>query len=239
MLRLVCTCDRDVLRLSPRYGPFAHHGEDWGGPGGSITVGIVGNVPAIPLPRPDVVTPNRVVDNSKGLFKSEPKPVPKPPPDAMPIPEIRDETSRRRLFTRPSKVLENPDRRRRTNAIPYGGGGTPTIPVTSFAMGAGTTQAGLSLQRSGRRRFRLALLVVRGGGAAAHQQQLAAVDRRPERGLRAARGRDVHDFARRHGHEHSGHAKRATTTRWIARRCARFSHPVRSTACRAHIRARR
>ncbi len=124
-----------------------HHGEDWGGPGGSISVGIVGSVPAIPLPRPDVVTPNRVVDNSKGLFKSEPKPVPKSPPDAVPIQKFQMKKPPK-IISRPSKVLENPIPPP-TNAIPYGGGGTPTIPVTSFAMGAGTTQAGLSFNGVG------------------------------------------------------------------------------------------
>ena len=43
-------------------------GENWGGPGGSVTVGLVGNVPAIPLPHPDISTTSRVVDNTKGLY---------------------------------------------------------------------------------------------------------------------------------------------------------------------------
>jgi periplasmic protein TonB len=121
---------------------LSRSGENWGGPGGSITVGVVGSVPAIPLPRPEVESPNRVVDESKGLFKSEPQPVPKPPPDAVPIPKF-EKNKPPKYVTRPSKVLENPTPPP-TNAIPYGGGGTPSIPVTSFAMGAGTTQAGLS-----------------------------------------------------------------------------------------------
>lgn len=120
---------------------FSNRGESWGGPGGSITVGLVGNVPAIPLPRPDVVSENRVVDESKGLFKAEPVAPPKPPPDAVPIPKF-EKNKPPKYVTKPSKVLEN-----RTppppNAIPYGGGGTPTVPTTSFALGAGTSQAGL------------------------------------------------------------------------------------------------
>src|ERR1700691_5913007 len=67
---------------------YSHSGDNWGGPGGSVTVGIVGSVPAIPLPTPDVESQNRVVDNSKGLFKAEPKPIPKPETDATPIPEL-------------------------------------------------------------------------------------------------------------------------------------------------------
>jgi periplasmic protein TonB len=120
---------------------FSDRGENWGGPGGSITVGLVGNVPAIPLPHPDVVSDNRVVDESKGLFKSEPAAPPKPPPDAVPIPKF-EKNKPPKIVTRPSKVLENPTPPP-PNAIPYGGGGTPTVPTTSFALGAGTTQAGL------------------------------------------------------------------------------------------------
>ena len=49
---------------------FSHTGEDWGGAGGgAITVGLVGNVPGVTLPRPDVVTENRVVDQTKGLYQ--------------------------------------------------------------------------------------------------------------------------------------------------------------------------
>jgi protein TonB len=118
---------------------FSHPGADWGGPGGSVTVGVVGSVPAIPMPRPEIETPNRVVDESKGLFKPEPQP--KPMPDATPIPKFeRDKPPK--YITRPSKVLENPTPPP-PNAIPYGGGGTPTIPTTSFALGAGQTQASL------------------------------------------------------------------------------------------------
>lgn len=126
---------------------LSHSGENWGGPGGSISVGIVGSVPAIPLPRPDIESPNRVVDESKGLFKSEPQPALKPPPDAVPIPKF-EKNKPPKYISRPSKVLENPTPPP-TNAIPYGGGGAPSIPVTSFAMGAGTTQAGLGFSGVG------------------------------------------------------------------------------------------
>ena len=36
---------------------YSHTGENWGGPGGAITVGVVGSLPAVPLPRPDVEIP--------------------------------------------------------------------------------------------------------------------------------------------------------------------------------------
>jgi periplasmic protein TonB len=127
---------------------LSHRGEGWGGPGGSVTVGLVGNVPAIPLPQPDVVSPNRVVDESKGLYKTEPQPKPKPTPEATPIPKF-EKNKPPKYITRPSKVLENPTPPP-TNAVPYGGGGTPTVPVTSFTMGAaGATAAGMAVTGAG------------------------------------------------------------------------------------------
>jgi len=128
-------------------GFLAKRGEPWGGPGGSVTVGVVGSVPAIPMPRPEMETPNRVVDESKGLYKAEPKAPPKPKPDATPIPKF-ERNKPPKYITQPSKVLENPTPPP-PNAIPYGGGGTPTIPYTSFAMGAGQTAAGLSFNGVG------------------------------------------------------------------------------------------
>jgi periplasmic protein TonB len=128
--------------LGGMYSYFYARSADWGGPGGSITVGIVGSLPAIPLPRPEVVSENRVVDESKGLYKTEPAAPPKPPVDATPIPKF-ERNKPPKYVTRPSKVLEN-STPPPTNAIPYGGGGTPTVPTTSFALGGGTTQAGLS-----------------------------------------------------------------------------------------------
>ncbi|HXJ15743.1 MAG TPA: TonB family protein [Candidatus Polarisedimenticolia bacterium] len=125
---------------------FVRRGESWGGPGGSVTVGIVGSVPAIPLPRPEVATSSRVVDESKGLYKSEPKA--KPEPDATPIPKF-ERNKPPKYVTRPSKILENPTPPP-PNAVPYGAGGTPSIPITTFALGAtGTTQAGLGFGAPG------------------------------------------------------------------------------------------
>lgn len=126
---------------------LSHRGELWGGTGGgSVTVGLVGSVPGIPLPRPDVVTTSRVVDESRGLYKSEPQPKAPPPPDATPIPKfVKNKPPH--YVTRPSRVLENPAQPP-PGAIPYGGGGTPTMPYTSFSMGAGT-QGGLGFTGAG------------------------------------------------------------------------------------------
>jgi len=132
---------------------YSRTGNDWGGPGGAITVGVVGSLPAVPLPTPEVVTPSRVVDESKGLYKAEPPAAPPiVPPDALPIPKF-DKVKPPKYVTRPSKVLENP-KPPPPNAVPYGGGGTPTVPTTSFAMGPGTAaQAGMGFEGPGAGNF--------------------------------------------------------------------------------------
>jgi periplasmic protein TonB len=127
--------------------PTPHEG-GWGGPGGSISVGIVGSVPAavpaIPLPQPDTVTENRVVDESKGLYKSEPEPKPKVE-DATPLPKF-EKNKPPKYISKPSKLLENKTPPPQ-NAVPYGGGGTPAVPysaATTFTLGSGSTQAGMA-----------------------------------------------------------------------------------------------
>lgn len=127
-------------------GFYTNRGDLWGGPGGAISVGLVGSVPGVPMPRPEVETQNRVVDESKGLYKSEPQPKVQPPPDATPIQKF-ERNKPPKYVTRPSKVLENPTRPPE-NAVPYGGGGAPTVPYTSFSMGAGT-QGGLGFNGIG------------------------------------------------------------------------------------------
>jgi periplasmic protein TonB len=131
---------------------YNHQGDSWGGPGGAVTVGVVGSLPAVPMPQPDVETTSRVVDESKGLYKTEPKPELPPPPDVTPIPKF-EKNKLPKYVTRPSKVLENPAPPP-PNAVPYGGGGTPTVPYSSFAMGAGSsTQAGMGFEGPGAGNF--------------------------------------------------------------------------------------
>lgn len=141
-----------LLVISVFYAPTK---ENWGSPGGgSVKVGLVGSVPQIPLPQPVMETPNRVVDTTKGLYKEEPPKVETPPPDAIPIPKIpkikppkpakeENVTPVRPKPSHPSKVLENPAVPP-PNVVPYGQGGAPTVPATSFAIGQGNTQAGIS-----------------------------------------------------------------------------------------------
>jgi len=125
---------------------LSHRGETWGGPGaGAMTVGLVGNLAGVPLPRPEVMTPSRVVDETKGLYKSEPKPK-EPETAAKQIPEF-ERNKPPRYVTRPSRVLEN-NTPPPPGAIPYGQGGAPTMPYTQFTMGSGTA-GGLGLTGPG------------------------------------------------------------------------------------------
>lgn len=139
----------------------SHHGENWGAEGGSISVGIAGSVPAIPLPRPDVVSPSRIVDNSRSLYKAPPAPdIKLPPPDAVPLPRFSKlkpppppkkkpvERAEARETPPPPKIhprdiLEN-NTPPPMNAVPDAEHGAPTVPVTTFTMGAGKSQAGLT-----------------------------------------------------------------------------------------------
>ena len=53
----------------------APSGELWGGTGGgAMRVGLVGQLTGVPLPRPEAQTPSRVVDETRGLHESQPKP---------------------------------------------------------------------------------------------------------------------------------------------------------------------
>lgn len=125
---------------------LSHRGDLWGGPGGggAVSVKLVGGLTGVPLPRPETVTENRVVDETKGLYKSEPKPKPPKeiPKDATPIPKFTKE-KQPYYVTRPSKTLEDPTPPPE-NAVPYGQGGSPTVPYSQFGMGAGiATSAGM------------------------------------------------------------------------------------------------
>ncbi len=125
-------------------------GGSWGGSGGgSVSVGLVSSLPAIPLPKPAAVTPSRVVDVTKGLYKSEPTPKVVPPPTAQPIPDFKTGKKPKIVPSRPSKILED-NTPPPTNAVPYGGGGAPSLPYSSPASTiAGATQGGMSFDGSG------------------------------------------------------------------------------------------
>ncbi len=120
----------------------ARSGEAWsGGGGGAVTIGLAAGVPGVPLPRPDVVTTSRTVDPTRGLYKSEPR-AKKPDTSSRQLPEF-ERNKPPRYVTRPSRTLEDTTPPP-TGAIPYGQGGTPSLPYTHFTMGTGTP-GGMSL----------------------------------------------------------------------------------------------
>jgi TonB family protein len=128
---------------------YSHRGDMWGSAGGdnSVSVGLVAKLPGIMLPRPDAVTTSQTVDTSKGLYKEEPKPKPKEiEPDVKKIPEFSKEKAPH-FVTRPSKVFEDKTPPP-TNAVPYGQGGSPALPYSSFAMN-GPTQGGMGFNGPG------------------------------------------------------------------------------------------
>jgi TonB family protein len=128
---------------------LSHRGENWGGAGGdnAVTVGLVAKLPGIMLPRPDAVTTSRVVDETKGLYKSEPPPKPKEiAPDTKAIPQFKKEKTAH-YITHPSRVLEDPTPPP-PNAVPYGQGGSPALPYSNFTVG-GATQGGMGFSGPG------------------------------------------------------------------------------------------
>jgi periplasmic protein TonB len=129
---------------------FNRSGDTWGGPGGgnSVAVGLVGSLPGVNLPRPEAVTQSRVVDTSKGLYKSEPPPKPAPEqPDVKKIPEFTKEKAPH-YVTRPSRILED-QTPPPANAVPYGGGGSPALPYSSQFTMNGQTQGGIGFSGPG------------------------------------------------------------------------------------------
>jgi TonB family protein len=128
---------------------YSHRGDMWGSAGGdgAVSVGLVARVPGVTLPRPEAVTQSQVVDTSKGLYKSEPAPKPKPiEPGVQKIPEFKKEKAPH-IVSRPSKVFEDKTPPP-TNAVPYGGGGAPALPYSSFAMN-GPSQGGMGFSGPG------------------------------------------------------------------------------------------
>jgi len=119
---------------------FNHSGAGWGseGGGGAVTVGLVGSISGVPLPRPKVVTENRVVDTSQGLYKAEPKPK-EPDTAAEKVPEFKKE-KQPHYVTNPSRTLEDSTPPPQ-NAVPYGQGGSPAVPYSQFSMAGGAQGA--------------------------------------------------------------------------------------------------
>jgi periplasmic protein TonB len=113
---------------------FHLEGPEWGGIGGtpgSAKIDKVGLVAGIPMPIKPSITDSNAVDPTKGLWKEELKPLPKPEPPEIKTPA---EALPKFKFEKPpppshkSRVDESrvrpPD-----NAVDYGKGGSPNLPT--------------------------------------------------------------------------------------------------------------
>lgn len=110
---------------------------------------MVRNIPGVPLPQPDAVSTSRVADESKALYKAEPKPKVVPPPDtAIRIPKFEREQAEK-YKSRKSRLLEDktvtPD-----NAVPGPETGVAAVPYSqaqtpgAFTV-SGATQGAVSM----------------------------------------------------------------------------------------------
>jgi protein TonB len=129
---------------------LSHRGAMWGGAGkggGQVQVTLVGSLPAIPLPTPDIVTTSRVVDVTRGLYKSQPPPKVPFQPNATKLPRFLKNKRPVWKSPRKSRILKNKAQPPK-NAIPYGQGGPPNVPYSNsnanFALSP-STAAGLNL----------------------------------------------------------------------------------------------
>ena len=125
---------------------YQYRGNQWQGEGGALgsetKVTLVPNA-GMNLPKPDFTSDSHVVDNTKGLYKEEPKPpeIPEVPQDALAIPKFKDQTPpkpafksdkefkdepRKKPVPHPSKVFEDL-RRNPDNAVNYGKSGSPDM----------------------------------------------------------------------------------------------------------------
>ena len=203
---------------------------DWGGPGGCDfrwNCGQrAGSRAAIPLPQPDTVTENRVVDETKGLYKAEPPPKPEA---ATPL-RCRNSRriSRRSISPSRRRCWRIKLRRRRTRCLTAEAERRrfPTL-RHNFHDGQRRHAGGMGFSGSGGRKFRTEIFLVRGSGAAPCERQLAAVHRRPGNS-RGAAGR--HCRFRSCVTERwrtFRFCNRVETRRSILRRCARCGNPTR------------
>jgi len=133
-----------LLALLLLITPGSYRGEPWGGPGGgAIQVSVVRNLPGVPLPRPPVVTQNRVASQAPGLHRALPEE--RPLQQTQPVtelPRFGEEPQRTPVPRRSEQPPPLPP-----GAIPSQGGGPPALPYTTFEVTGGA--GGLSLGAGG------------------------------------------------------------------------------------------
>jgi periplasmic protein TonB len=112
----------------------AGKGNNWG-QGGAVRVNAVASLPGVPLPTPQLATPNTLATQNPGLYQSEIQPKLEPPPEAKEIPKFKETVAQEkpiRVNKRIQQPVAPPD-----NAIPYGLGGKPSMNYNQFTNTAG------------------------------------------------------------------------------------------------------
>jgi protein TonB len=110
------------------------HGSNWGAGGGGSAMGV-SLVSNVPLPANPVQTQSVLATESKGLSKSQPKPVVEEP-KAIPIPE---KNAKRKPVRQPTETQRKPQpepQQQASNVVPFGEGGPAAGPYALFSAGA-------------------------------------------------------------------------------------------------------
>jgi periplasmic protein TonB len=110
------------------------HGSNWGAGGGGSAMGV-SLVSNVPLPANPVQTQSVLATESKGLSKSQPKPVVEEP-TAIPIPEKK---AKRKPAKQPTETQRQPKpepQQEASNVVPFGEGGPAAGPYALFSVGA-------------------------------------------------------------------------------------------------------
>jgi protein TonB len=117
------------------YAWFAHGrgGSNWGAGGGGSAMGVT-LVNTVPLPANPVQTQNVLATESKGVSKSQPKPVVEEK-EAIPIPE---KNARKKPVKQPTATQRKPQPEpveEASNVVPFGEGGPVSGPYSMFSTG--------------------------------------------------------------------------------------------------------
>jgi periplasmic protein TonB len=110
------------------------HGSNWGEGGGGSAMGV-SLVSNVPLPANPVPTQNVLAKESKGLSKSQPKPVVE---EATAIP-IAEKNAKKKLVPQPTATQRQPQPQpveEANNVVPFGEGGPVSGPYAMFNAGA-------------------------------------------------------------------------------------------------------
>ena len=189
-------------------------GSNWGAGGGGSAMGVT-LVSNVPLPANPVQTQSVLATESKGLSKSQPKPVVgRERGYSDPGEERQEETDSPSLAETQRKPQPQPVEEA-NNVVPYGEGG----PVSGPTVHSMLVRRRVDWDYRRRRRFRRALRMVRAGNPEKRQQSWLAYEVDP-RITRPIGSTSIFDIGReRPSHERARRAVKRRADRWTYRRC--------------------